>query len=295
VEEYKELGYVPVDKHEYGTSMTQEYSIDDYSIAKICEAAGDSASQSYYLKRSQNVINLFNPETRFIQGKYSDGTFITPFDSVSEKGFNEGNAAQYFWSVPHSMKKLIDLAGGQQIVEKKLDRFIYRLETGWAPDKPYYWVGNEPCFGTVYVYNYLQKPSKTQYHVRRIMNQCFANSPDGLPGDDDAGALSALYIFKALGLYPYLPGEGGFTITGPLFEKIVFKLNNGNKIIINSEGAGSGTPFIQSLKVNGMEYSKLWIEWKVLRNGATLNFRMSDKPDLLWGTGMMDSPPSYFP
>lgn len=294
IDAYKEVGYVPVDKHSYGSSMTLEYGIDDYAIAQICEAAGDSNAEEYYLKRSQNIFNLLNPENNLIQGRTSDGTFIDPFNKTTQTGFNEGNAAQYFWSVPHSIRKLIEKAGGADFVEDRLDSFISKIELGWAPDKPYYWLGNEPCFGAVYVYNYLQKPWKAQYNTRRITN-IFQNSPDGMPGDDDAGAMSALYVFSTLGLYPYLPGEGGFTITGSLFKKTTIHLDNGNKIIIKARGAQTDAPYIQSMKRNGKISSSLWVDWADLKDGAALEFEMGKVPNKTWGAAKKDMPPSYFP
>lgn len=294
IEDYKALGYVPFDKHGLATSMTLEYGIDDYSIAKICKAAGDLEAEQYYLKRSQNSFNLLNPENNLFQARTTDGTFITPYDKATETGFNEGNATQYFWSVPHSIRKLIEKAGGATFVENRLDQFISKIERGWAPDKPFYWVGNEPCFGAVYVYNFLQKPWKAQHNVRRILNT-FENAPNGMPGDDDVGAMSALYVFSTLGLYPYLPGEGGFTITGPLFEKAIIHLDNGNVINIIGKGAQTDAPYIQSLKLNGKKSTNLWVDWSDMQQGATLDFTMGTKPNKKWGYSLKDMPLSYNP
>lgn len=291
-EDYMNYGYVPVDKHGYGTSTTQEYGIDDYSIAKICLAAGDREAYQYYLKRSQNVFNLYNPETGFIQARKSDGTFVMPFDETSQEGFNEGNAAQYFWSVPHSISKLIDKAGGKKAIEKRLDKFSSKILSGWAPEQPYYWLGNEPCFGAVYVYNYLQTPWKAQNTVRKLISY-YGNNPSGLPGDDDVGAMSALYIFSSIGLYPYLPGEGGLTVTGPLFEKVELKHDNGNTIIINGKNAGVKNPYIQSMKINGQSTTSLWVEWDKLKKGAVIDFTMGKNPNKKWGSSEKDIPPSY--
>lgn len=292
VDEYMNLGYIPVDVHGYGTSMTQEYGIDDYSIAQICKAAGDKEASQYYLKRSQNVFNLFNPGTKLIQARKSDGSFLTPFNEVSQDGFNEGNATQYFWSVPHSISKLIEMAGGKKEVEKRLDRFSSKILTGWAPEEPYYWVGNEPCFGAVYVYNYLQTPWKAQNTVRRLTGY-YENTPDGMPGDDDVGAMSALYVFSSIGLYPYRPGEGGLTITGPLFEKVQIKMDNGKTIILKGKGARTDAPYIQSLQVNGNPHSSLWIDWDILSAGSELDFIMGKKPNKKWGASIQDIPPSF--
>ncbi len=293
LDEYKSLGYVPVDKNGLGTSMTEEYGIDDYAIAKICQAAGDAPAAAYYLRRSQNVFTLYNPQTGFLQGRTADGRFQTPFDSVTTKGFNEGNATQYFWSVPQSTARLVALAG-RPAVERRLDRFLATVETGWAPEKPHYWIGNEPCFGASYVYNYLRAPWKAQYQVHRLARNYFKNRPDGLPGDDDVGAMSALYVFSALGLYPYVPGESGFTLTGPVFEQVALQRPNGKTVVINGKGAGPAAPYIQGLRVNGQPTSRLWLDWATLNQaGGVLDFDMRATPNKSWGAAAQDAPPSY--
>ena len=292
LEDYKKYGYVPVDKHGFGTSMTEEYGIDDYAVAKMCEAAGDTAA-NYYFKRSQNVFNLYNSATGFIQAKTSDGQFVKNFRDTSQIGFNEGNAIQYLWSVPHSITKLIQVAGGNKKMDARLDTFISVIEEGWAPGKPHYWIGNEPCFGAVYVYNYLQTPWKAQYNVRRIISRYFTNSPEGLPGDDDVGAMSALYVFSAIGWYPYLPATGGFTVTGPLFNQIKIKLDTGKIIEIQGKNAQTDAPYIQGMKLNGKPSSSLWINWNTISNGAVVSFEMGRKENKNWGAGKKDMPPSF--
>lgn len=291
--EYQRLGYVPVDKNELGTSMTMEYGIDDYSIAQLCQAAGDAPGAAFYRRRSQSVFNLYNPQTGFIQSRKADGGFLAPFDSLTTKGYNEGNATQYFWSVPHSFARLVALAGGRAAVEKRLDRFLTTIATGWAPEKPRYWLGNEPCFGAVYAYNYLQAPWKAQQQTRRIAHDYFKNTPDGLPGDDDGGAMSALYVFSTLGLYPFVPGESGFTITGPLFEKVALRRPSGNVLLINGHGATAAAPYIQGLRVNGQPTSRLWLDWAAVSSGGTLDFEMGAAPNKSWGAALPDAPPSY--
>ena len=293
VEDYMTLGYVPVDKHGHGASMTLEYSIDDFSIAQICKTAGDSTAYYYYSDRAQSYENIFDTNTKMLRARKSDGTFSAKYSPSETDGFNEGNAAQYFWSVPHNMKNLIDLAGGKAHVEKQLDTFSSKINHGWAIDEPYYWLGNEPCFGSAYVYNYLGKAWKSQRLVRKILSD-FNNTPDGLPGDDDAGAMSALYVFSAMGIYPYIPGIGGFVVVGPLFSKVQIKLSNGKAIILNAPNAQENNPYIQSMTINNKPKTSTWIAWDKLKDGATLNFKMGDKPNEQWGSGANDAPPSFY-
>lgn len=293
IDDYKKLGYVPIEKDGFAVSMTEEYGIDDYAIAKMCGFADDHTAAQYYFHRSQNVFNLYNPASGYIQAKRSTGEFINGLNDTTTQGFNEGNAIQYLWMVPHSISKLIAVAGGKKVVEKRLDKFVSQIETGWAPDKPYYWIGNEPCFGAVYIYNYLQAPWKTQYNVRRIVTDYYNNSIEGLPGDDDVGAMSALYAFCAMGIYPYLPAEGGFTLSSPLFKHVTIHLKNGRQINIIANKADAATPYIQSLTINGKTTNQLWVNWADLNKGAVLNFKLGNKPNKSWGSSLKDTPPSY--
>ena len=293
VEDYMAYGYVPVDRHGHGASMTLEYAIDDFSIAQICKAAGDEAAYNYYMNRSQSFEKLFDEETRLIRPRNADGSFLTPFAPNMEKGFNEGNAMQYFWSVPHNVDALTDFCGGKGAMEKRLDTFTSQVKCGWAPDVPYYWLGNEPCFGSVYVYNFLGKAWKSQRMVRNVLNR-FNDTPNGLPGDDDAGAMSALYVFSAMGLYPYIPGIGGFVVTGPLFTKVQLQLKGGKTLTLIGENAGNDAPYIQRLQVDGRETTSTWLDWNKLKHGARLNFVMGKGPNKQWGATEKDVPPSYY-
>jgi hypothetical protein len=154
-------------------------------------------------------------------------------------------------------------------------------------------LGNEPCFGSAYVYNYLGKAWKSQRLVRQIINR-FNNTPNGLPGDDDAGAMSALYVFSAIGLYPYIPGIGGFIITGPLFEKVEIKFANRKNITLTAQNACTANPYIRQITVNGKPYRSTWIELKQLKNGIPLHFVMDNEPQVHWGSRPADAPPSFY-
>ena len=178
-------------------------------------------------------------------------------------------------------------------MEKRLDTFTSQVKCGWAPDVPYYWLGNEPCFGSVYVYNFLGKAWKSQRMVRNVLNR-FDDTPNGLPGDDDAGAMSGLYVFSAMGLYPYIPGIGGFVVTGPLFTKVQLQLKGGKTLTLIGENAGNDAPYIQRLQVDGRETTSTWLDWNKLKHGARLNFVMGKGPNKQWGATEKDAPPSYY-
>ena len=248
---YQKCGYYPAEAGGYSCSENVEYAVADFSIAQICKAAGDLENHEYFLKRSQSVFNLFNSKTGYLQRRKTDGTWVEPFDRFSGDGFMEGNAAQYTWTIPYNLEKLITLLGGKEKAEARLDEFTAELATGYAYQSHHYQAGNEPCFGIMPVYNWLGSPWKAQAKIRRVMEECFQNKPNGIPGDDDSGAMAAWYIFAALGMYPEIPGIGGVTVLSPLFPRAVLTLPNGKSIRIQASGASREAKFIQSMTING--------------------------------------------
>ncbi|MGH7991190.1 MAG: GH92 family glycosyl hydrolase, partial [Limisphaerales bacterium] len=206
--EYEKYGYYPADVTDSSCSKNVEFSVADFSIAQICKTTGDEENYNYFLKRSQSIFNLVNPAQGYMQRKNKDGQWVTPFDRFSGDGFMEGNSAQYTWTIPFDLNKLISMLGKEK-AEAELDELTANLATGYAYQSKFYDAGNEPCFGVMPVYNWLQEPWKAQEKIRAVMLNCFHDKPAGIPGDDDSGAMSAWYIFNALGMYPEIPGVGG--------------------------------------------------------------------------------------
>jgi predicted alpha-1,2-mannosidase len=293
--EYEKYGYYPADITDCSCSKNVEFSVADFSIAQICRQTGDEESYHYFLKRSQNVFNLLNPREGYLQRKNKDGQWVTPFDRFSGDGFMEGNSAQYTWTIPHSLNKLIALLGGKEKAEVELDELTSHLATGYAYNSKYYDAGNEPCFGVMPVYNWLQKPWKAEDKTRFVMLDCFRNQSQGIPGDDDSGAMSAWYIFNVLGLYPEIPGVGGLAVLSPLFPKAIISLPDGHKIVIRAQNASRENKYIQSMEINGKANSKLWLSVDELKRGATLKYVMGSTPNKNWGVGPADAPPSFEP
>ncbi len=255
-EQYIKYGFVP-DRpapHNYSVSETLEYSIADYGLAQICLADGDSVNYARFLTRSENIFNLFNTELGYLQRKDLNGNWVFPFDRAEENGFNEGNSAQYTWNIPHRMDKLVEKMGGNEMAIDKLDEFTSEIIVdGWPVDQPHYWPGNQPGFVVPFVYTYAGAPEKTQELVRYVSSNIFRNAPDGMPGDDDLGATSAMNLFFMLGMYPLKPGEAEFMLTGSLFEEVKIKLDNGSIINIVTEG-DSFNSNIKEIIVNGNKH-----------------------------------------
>ena len=143
---------------------------------------------------------------------------VPPGDGCfSQVGFDEGNAEQYVWYVPQNIAGLVTALGGRQAVADRLDKFTSQLNVG--PEEPYLWAGNEPNFLVPWLYNYIGQPWKTQALVDRVRSTLFSPTPDGEPGNDDLGAMSAWYVWAAMGLYPSVPGTSTLTVNTPLFDK----------------------------------------------------------------------------
>ncbi|HEY1295374.1 MAG TPA: glycoside hydrolase domain-containing protein, partial [Chloroflexota bacterium] len=147
----------------------------------------------------------------------------------------------------------------------RLDAFFAQVNAG--PDRPFMWIGNEPSFGVPWAYDFAGAPEKTQRAVRQIQRSAFSATPNGLPGNDDGGSLSAWYVFAALGLYPAIPGTGGFAVAAPLFPAIDVHLANGSVVHITSDGSEA-----QSLTVDGTPLTGTWLDWSRISGGATLAF-----------------------
>lgn len=218
---YKQYGYLPADLvSRYSVSKNMEYSIADFSLAQLCLAAGDISGYQKYYHRSKNVFNNLNPETGYFQPRNADGSWHEPFSPISTFGFNEGNAAQYNFCIAHHFDEFVSRLGKEK-VETQLDSLMSRVLThGWHIRQPYYWLGNEPVFGVNYLYNLLGNPEKNDQLNREIMTH-FKATADGLAGNDDAGAMSALFVWKALGQYPLITGKDTLVKSQPLFREVI--------------------------------------------------------------------------
>ncbi len=283
--DYLKLGYVSAEKRPYGSAaITLEYAIDDFAIAQYASALGKMDAAAMYLQRSHNWQHLFNPLTGYIQPRNPDDAFSANFDPASDRGFVEGNSAQYSWLVPQDLDGLFAAMGGKAVAIKRLDEFFTQLNAGSA--KLYAYMGNEPSFEVPWEYDAAGAAYRTQEVVRRIETQLFTNGAGGLPGNDDGGALSSWYVFAALGIYPEIPGVGGFFLGSPLFPTIIIHLGNGQQLQLTGQGRGGlldSMPYVQNLTLNGQSYQHAWLPFAALLNGATLQFTLGSTPDTTWG------------
>ena len=294
---YLELGYAP-ETFGASASITLEWSVDDFAIARFAESLGDAATAAEFQNRAQYWQNLFNPTTRYISPRDAMG-FFQPgpgfVDSplgFGQEGFDEGNAEQYVWWVPHNVAGLVTALGGRTAVGDRLDRFTKELNAG--PKEPYLWAGNEPGFGVPWLYNYIGQPWKTEHTVDRVRG-LFGPTPDGEPGNDDLGALSSWYVWAALGLYPSTPATPILTVAAPLFDRVVIALPGGRFIRMSAPGAsGPHHPrYISGLSIDDQATDHTWIPESIIRSGGELKFSLAAYPNKVWGTAESSAPPSF--
>lgn len=292
--DYKKYGYYPDDCGiAHSISQNVEYAVADFSIAKMCQVTGDEENYQYFLNRSQSVFELLHPSEKYLWARLKDGTWKEDFNPFTSAGCQEGTSTHYTWGIPHNLGRLINGIGGERVAEQRLDQLMEEIAFGYDYGNPHYLAGNEPCFGVVPVYNWIGSPWKAQAQMRRVMKASFSNGVDGIPGDDDSGAMSAWYVFAAMGLYPEIPGVGGFAVTGPVFSKITLNLENGKQVVINANNAGPNAPYIKGMKFNGKSCEQTWLTVEQLTTNSKTNveFDMASEPNKSWATGYR--PPSF--
>jgi predicted alpha-1,2-mannosidase len=295
--QYFATGMIENAKGDFATSRVLEYSIDDFAIAQLAERLGDEKAHDFFAGRSQNWMNVFDPQTAAIRPRSRNGfdrTFdLRVRDDPAGRGqFNQATGYQYNWLVPQNLSTLIDRRGGIEKATAQLDQLMQQLDAGAYTQTGNY-LSNEPTFGTPYVYNWLQAPAKGTDVLYRAVSEMYDTTPSGLPGNDDEGALSAWYVFANLGFYPAIYGTGDLVVSGPMFDKIVITPSTGSRTIkINAPGVSSGAKYVGGLAVNGTNRSKSWLDSSFVRSGGTLDFTMAKTPGT-WGTAATDVPPSY--
>ncbi len=290
LESYKKLGFIPVEQESESVSKTLEYAYDDWTIAQMAKAMGKDSAYQYYIERAQYYKNVFDPSTKFMRGRFKN-TWFSPFDPY-EVNFNytEANSWQYSFYVPQDISGFINLLGGKKALENQLDSlFNAKTEISGRNQADItgligqYAHGNEPSHHMAYLYNFVNKPYKTQEKVRQILTELYQNSPDGISGNEDCGQMSAWYVLSALGFYSVTPASNQYIIGAPLFKKATINLENGNKFTIVANNISKENLYIQSVTLNGKEYPYSYIEHSAITAGGTLVFNMGNTPSD-WGT-----------
>jgi predicted alpha-1,2-mannosidase len=295
--EYLRQGYVTnghtnsVSNEPNGASETLEYALDDFAIAEFARATGNASIYRHYLRRAADWEHLFNTATGLIAPRGADGAFEQqPLTANGQSGFQEGDAWQYTWMVPQSFGALVNALGGRAATVAKLDAYLSSLNEGQT--LPFAWMGNQPSFGDDWVYLWAGAPYRQQLVTRELLTALYTPAPDGIPGNDDLGSMSAMWVWEAMGMYPVDVSVRDLELGAPLFTRISIRAPAGPRIEISAPQAANDVPYVSSLRVNGTLTQKTWL---ALPRAGTLrlSYTLSRMPDVHWGSAPQDAPPTY--
>lgn len=312
-----------VNKHEkrQPIAVTLGTSYDEWCLARIAQNIAQTTknkkeSKQYnaladkYAELSLNYRNVFNPLTSFFHPKDKEGKFIEPFDYRFSGGmgarefYGENNGWVYRWDVQHNIADLVDLMGGKEQFVKNLNQTFaeplgkskyefYSQLPDHTGNVGQFSMANEPSLHIPYLYNYAGQPWMTQKRIRQLLRTWFRNDLMGVPGDEDGSGMTSFVVFSSMGIYPVTPGLPIYNIGSPMFPKAEVKLSNGKIFTIIAHGASEENKYIQSAKLNGMEWNKPWISHEDILKGGVLEFVMSKEPNKAWGADDAAVPPSF--
>lgn len=298
----KQYDYLPYDKDSTYETVAKglEYALADDCIAKVAKLLGKKQDYKYFLNRSKAYRHYFDKKTGFMRGLGSDGKFREPFDPFNtihrQDDYTEGNAWQYTWLVPHDVKGLVSLFGGEkQFVQKFDSLFIVSgdLGEGASPDISgligQYAHGNEPSHHIIYMYNYVGQPWKAAKLLRQTMKEMYFNDYDGLSGNEDVGQMSAWYVLSSIGLYQVEPAGGKFIIGSPVFDEVTVSVGGGKTFTLKAKNNSEENIYIQSATLNGKPLANSYLMYQDIVNGGTLELTMGSTPSA-WGTKAKNRP-----
>jgi predicted alpha-1,2-mannosidase len=275
-------------------SRTLEYAYDDFAIAEVAQAQGDSALAQRFLARSGSWHNLWDTNLGCIRPRYRDGTWMAHFDCDHaypdnrtawwDAPFYEGSSAQYSTYVPHDVGGLIAATGGETRFMAWLDRLF---------DGGGYNHSNEPDFLAPYLYIHAGRPDRTAERVRAILAKDYHPTLGGLPGNDDAGAMSSWYVWSAVGLFPNA-GQPFYYIASPVFTRTTIKLEGGRSFTINAPRASAANLYVVAARLNGKPIDRAWLTHEEIVRGGVLDLDMAARP-AGWATHFTTPPNPFLP
>ncbi|GAB2739628.1 GH92 family glycosyl hydrolase [Amycolatopsis magusensis] len=280
---YLDHGYLPIGliDRSGAAGMTLEYTTSDFSIAQFAAELGDRGTAAEFTRRAQNWQHLLDPGTGSVAPRLADGSLLPVRGRSRMTGWVEGSQAQYAWMVPYNLDGLVTAAGGPEAVVARLDDHFAKLNEGSRSRHAF--LGNEPNLVTPWVYHAAGAPWRTQEVVRRAQRELFSAQPDGLHGNDDLGAMSAWYVWTALGLFPAIPGRAELALTTPLFPKAVLQRGSGQELVIRAPRAPDAG-YLREVTVNGRAHDRAYLEPDFVETGGVLDLRLGDTPRRDWAS-----------
>ena len=261
-----------------GVTKTLEYAYDDHALSLLAKEMNDTEHYNDLVKRSKNYANVFDKSTTFMRGRLEDGSWITPFNPefpYYEYMYREANAWHVSFYVPHDMKGLVKLYGGDKPFEAKLDELFTKP---WNPNYiawnisgfiGQYCHGNQPDHEAPFSYYFVNKPEKSQKRIDEILETMYGIGPEKLAmsGMDDAGEMSSWYVWAALGLYPLSPADPEYIVTVPIFKEVEWITPAGKKVTIKKP---NGKRNLEAIKVNGSKIDGYFIPHDLFKNGGEI-------------------------
>jgi predicted alpha-1,2-mannosidase len=267
---------------------TADAAYGDFCIAQIAAKLGRREDAEMFLKRSANWRKIFDPQTRFFRGLNENGSWLEPFDPFTwGSPYEEGAAWQHRWNVPHDVPGLIAALGGEKATVAALEEMlaappkfnvgvygqeIHEMSEMAALPFGQYMHNNQPVHHVLYLFAAAGRPDRTQYWVRRVLNEAY--SAKDFCGDEDTGSMAAWYILSALGFYPLCPGKPEYTLGAPLFPHAVIAHGNGGTTAIEAPANGPATPYASRVMVNEAVHRSTTVDHGTLARGARLRFDM---------------------
>ncbi|MFJ9626295.1 lectin [Streptomyces sp. NPDC101175] len=289
-------GYLPLDENDYnccnfyGPVSTQlEYDSADYALAAFAKSLGKTDVYTKFATRAQDWMNVFNPQTGYMQAKNKDGQFAGGFTPGTSNGFVEGTSAQYTPMVPFNLRQLIQARGGDTAYSTYLDSLLDDITHPGNTDAD---LSNEPSVEIPWEYDYTGQPWKTQAAVRQAQRNLYFNAPVGSFGNDDLGAMSSWYVWSELGMYPETPGTDTLALGSPAFPVAEVTLGNGRTVGIDAPQAAPDAPYVQSLAVKGKAWNNAWLSYQQFQSAGTLGLTLGTTPNKAWASAPSAAPPS---
>lgn len=292
IKEIINLGYCPKNIINGSVSFTLEYAYADYAHSLFAEKLGKTDDAQGFLERSKTYKNNWDSSHRAFVPRYESGAFEEDFNltetsfvgfSESRHGYFEGSPNQWRWYVPHDPEGLISLFGngqnGRDVFLRDLKSFFENAkpEIGGADPGGYYWHGNEPDIHAAYLFSHVDRPDLTQRWLRWIMKHKYSLGAQALDGEDDAGTLSAWYVFNSLGIYP-IAGTTRYMIGSPIFADATMSIGGGKTIQFKALNFGKENIYVHRVKVNGDILGSPWFDHSLIADGGVIEFEMSDQP-----------------
>jgi predicted alpha-1,2-mannosidase len=292
IADYLRLGYVPVEGVPQSVAETVDAAYGDFCIAQIAKALGKTGDAEAFTARSRNWRKLFDPQTGFLRGKHANGDWLEPFDEFAwGSPYVEGSAWQHRWDVPHDLAALIEAMGGNERAVAALDKMlalppvfhvgvygqeIHEMSEMAAVDFGQYAQSNQPVHHLLYIFALAGRPDRTQYWVRRVMNDLY--SEETFPGDEDTGAMAAWFLMSAMGFYPVCPGKAEYVAGSPLFKRITLCLPGGRQTVIEAQNQSDQAVYVGKLLVDGKPNADQIISHEKIAHGSRITFRMQSTP-----------------